>query len=681
MSPSGRRSSPRPGAPPASPAPSPSPALPIGHPAVLVAALAAAISIVISTSFAIFDPDLFQHLLVGKVIWQTHGVPHQHLWTWPSYGRPEVLPSWLFRALLWPFWSLGGVWGLFAWRWTTTLTAFGLAWAVARRLGARGLAPLAVIALCALVYRQRSMPRPETLVVILLMIELWILETRRQGGPDRSAWLIGVAWVWANAHLSYYLGLAVLGVFWIDALLAERARNRRSATPSSVRLGVMLALACAISFLNPFGWRALWQPFEYFLYWRHEPIFQAIGELKPIVWRLNLENGLPLLMLGWPALFAWRAAHGRFDRVEGVLGLAFTGLTLFGQRFLGFYAVIAAAYVSRGLADALASTGVGARMPAWGRAGLVALASLTVGVREWSAPDLPLGVRLRPLWYPERACDFMAANGVRGRGFNHFDLAGYQLWRFWPERERLPFIDIHQTGTRADRDAYARLLSDPGAWPGLDARHHFDYALLSRNVVQGNPALEALDADSTFALVFADDAAALYVRRAGPLAPVAGRLAYRWLPGGAGRLAELQRRCSADSLVRRELEAELERAIAGSPRHAQTQSLMANVALLSGKNDEARAHLEAALAVEPNTLRAHERLGIIDLQQGDPRAALAEFQEERRRHGALPGLELRIGKAYQRLGDRQAAARSYQRELAKHPDNREAADSLAATRR
>jgi hypothetical protein len=645
---------------------------------VIAAALAAVISIVISTSFAIFDPDLFQHLVVGKVIWQTHGVPHRHLWTWPSYGQPEVLPSWLFRALLWPFWSIGGVWGLFVWRWATTLAAFGLAWAVARRLGARGLVPLVVIALCALVYRQRSMVRPETLVVVLLALELWILETRRQGGPDRSPWLIAVACAWANAHISYYLGLAVLGVFWLDAALgARRARSASAPVGSSGRLGIVLVACAVISFLNPFGWRALWQPFEYFLYWRHEPIFQVIGELKPIEWKANLENGLPLLMLGWPVLFLWRAARGRLDRVEAVLGLAFTGLTLLGQRFLGFYAVIAAPYVSRAVSE-LITARAAARVPLAGRSALVAAACLTLGIPEWTTPTLPLGIRLRPLWYPERACDFMAANGVRGRGFNHFDLAGYQLYRFWPDRTRLPFIDIHQTGARTDRDAYAFLLSDPRSWSGLDDRHRFDYALLSRKRLQPNGALDALDADSAFALVFLDDVAALYVRRVGPLSPVAERFAYRWAPGGGAAIGSLQQRCFADSTVRRDLEAELRRGIAASPRNAQTRSLLANVVLMTGRTAEARDQLEAALAVDPNTLRAHERLGMMDLEAGDAGAALAQFQQELRRNGARPGLWMRIGQAQRRRGDATAAASAYRHELRVDPANQAAVDSLAA---
>src|SRR5262249_37501361 len=158
------------------------------------------------------------------------------------------------------------------------------------------------------------------------------------------------------------------------------------------------------------------------------------------------------------------------------------------------------------------------------------------------------------------------------------------------------------------------------------------------------------------ALVFVDDVAALYVRRAGALAPVAERFGYRLLPGGSARITDLQRRCSADSLVRQDLEAELRRAIASSPRDAQSRSLMAAVANMKGRTDEARAQLLAALAVDPNTKRAHERLGLLALEAGDPRGALAEFQEELRRNGALPGLWMRIGEAQRRLGKASAAA-------------------------
>ncbi|HEY6867622.1 MAG TPA: hypothetical protein VI792_10205, partial [Candidatus Eisenbacteria bacterium] len=180
------------------------------------ALVVAALCVVISITYTNGDADVWQHLLVGKAIWSAHAVPRTNLWTWPTWGEPQVLPSWGFRALLWPFWAVGGVAGLIAWRWLTTLAAFALALATARRMGARGVITLVVLVVCALVYRRRTQIRPETLVGILLALEIWILETRRAGGRDASPWLIGVAWVWANVHLSYPLGLAVLGFHALD---------------------------------------------------------------------------------------------------------------------------------------------------------------------------------------------------------------------------------------------------------------------------------------------------------------------------------------------------------------------------------------------------------------------------------------------------------------------------------
>jgi tetratricopeptide (TPR) repeat protein len=271
----------------------------------------------------------------------------------------------------------------------------------------------------------------------------------------------------------------------------------------------------------------------------------------------------------------------------------------------------------------------------------------------------------------------MAAHGVRGRGFNQFELAGYLLYRFWPERDRLPFIDIHQTASREDRGLYALIHVDPEAWRRLHQRWRFDYALLDRMSLRDNHLLDFLDADSTWALVFADDVAALYLCRDGPLAAVAGRYAYRLMPGGTARIAELQRRSGADSTYRARLLQELERAAASSPAHAQTYSLLANVALTAGAYAEGRVYLGRALAVDPRAFRAHERLGLIALAEDRPGEALREFREERRLNRSASGLDFRMGQALHALGDLRRSRQCFERELRRDPGNQEARDSLA----
>src|SRR5437867_841431 len=117
--------------------------------ATAVLAVVAALCMLVSVSFQIYDTDLWQHLVRAKAMLALGAIPRDQIWTWANYGSPEKNATWAHALLLWPFWSLGGVWGLFVWRWWTVLATFGISWATARRLGARGLSPWVVLVACA----------------------------------------------------------------------------------------------------------------------------------------------------------------------------------------------------------------------------------------------------------------------------------------------------------------------------------------------------------------------------------------------------------------------------------------------------------------------------------------------------------------------------------------------------
>jgi tetratricopeptide (TPR) repeat protein len=638
--------------------------------------------VVLSVSYVHYEKDFWQHLAVGRALWQLHAVPVTQLWTWPTYGAPAMTPSWGFRALIWPVWEAGGVGGLYAWRWLTTLAVFALALATARRMGARGMTPLVVIALCALTYRQRSQVRPETLAAVWLALTLALFEWRRSGwsaerlrlaGPWRDpAWLfVPIAWAWVNSHVSHPLGWAALGAYLLDAL----ARRR----PGAARLAIAGGAAVAASLLNPYGWRAVLEPLEFFASQRNEPIFRIIPELYPLDLRYQLKNLLPLVLVGWPLLIAWRAARRRVDWAEVALAAGLLALSFGSNRFLGFTMVVAAPFLGRDLDAWVASRRWPAwTSPAWARAGLAASACLGLGIAEWSRDDLRLGVGLKLTEYPVAACDFIAREAIEGRGFNQFYLGGYLLHRFWPDRERLPFMDIHVSGTREDRDLYTFAMTDARAWRDLDRRHRFDYVLLRRVPYAGDLLLEHLDADSTFALVFLDDAAAVWVRHGGPLAQVAERFTYRELPAGVRRLGALGYAAMRDSARRARLVAELEHEVAGSRFHAYALGRLGSIQLSLGDYAQAERYLREALAADPRAARAHERLGYAALAQGRPREALAEFEAERRLHGGFPQDEVALGRAWQALGDLGRARRHYARELERDPGSAEARDSLAS---
>src|ERR1051325_10692437 len=245
----------------------------------------------------------------------------------------------------------------------------------------------------------------------------------------------------------------------------------------------------------------------------------------------------------------------------------FTALALSGNRFVATYAVVATPWLARDFDDWLGTRRArrGSERP-WLVGLLTSATCVAMCLYEWTHFENPIGLHPDARHYPVAACDFIAANDVRGRGINDFYLGGYMLWRFWPDRSRLPFADIHpEDMPAATRLAYLSALHSERGWQQLDGSYHFDYALLSRSHVGSGGLLDVLDRRAEWALVFVDDVAALYVRRDGAAARVAATKAYRDLPGGETKLIELVMGCAKDPALARETRDELARQARSSP--------------------------------------------------------------------------------------------------------------------
>jgi tetratricopeptide (TPR) repeat protein len=269
--------------------------------------------------------------------------------------------------------------------------------------------------------------------------------------------------------------------------------------------------------------------------------------------------------------------------------------------------------------------------------------------------------------------DFIERHGVGGHGFNQQRVAGYQLWRFWPDRDRLPFMDIHATATAEDRAAYVQALSRREGWRTLDRDGRFDYIVLDPS--GADSLLVALDADPAMALVYLDDTGVLYVRREGRNGAVADSFGYRFVGGGVERplrafaaVAAATAASAADSsgappipaeaiALRSALLAELDRLVSSSPRNARANSMKATLAIAERRFADARTALEAALLADPRTPLVHFRLASLALFDNRPADAIAEYERERKL-GERPGLDLGIGMAH-RLAKNNAEARRY----------------------
>ena len=506
----------------------------------------------VSSSYVLYDTDLWQLLAVGRSTWAHHGAPRLDLWTWPDFGTPVFVSSWAFRAVIWPLWSSGGVVALTLWRWALTLGAFGFAYATARTLGAQGLSAIVVMVAYSLAYRLRTDIRPEALAAVLLAAELWILErARRANGVDaKGAMLpaiVAILWLWANVHISWYLGLALLGIHGIDAWLSGAAARAR--TLSGVGVAGVIAMV-----INPYGVEALVRPFRFVFEWRGDPMFASIAELASVPLASPVGLGLlvwPLLVVGraaGSAAVAWAPARSRGGAHLRALHVHRARLAALRRRQRAGGGALRG---PRRGGDRARATRAGAAAPAR-RARRASRRGLR-GARpsEWLRTDLPLGLRIDPRTYPERACDFLARHRVRGRGFNHFHLSGYLAYRFEGDPGRLPFMSTQpELSSPEQRRLYVDGLQSQEGWHALEDRFRFDWLLLDPTPGPGDSLLDVLDREPRWALVFADDAGELLVRRDGPLAAVADSFAYRLLPAGPLARYRLGVSCERDPVLR-----------------------------------------------------------------------------------------------------------------------------------
>jgi Flp pilus assembly protein TadD len=118
-----------------------------------------------------------------------------------------------------------------------------------------------------------------------------------------------------------------------------------------------------------------------------------------------------------------------------------------------------------------------------------------------------------------------------------------------------------------------------------------------------------------------------------------------------------------------------------SEYNGSAHSNLANLAMLEGRYPEAERELRLAIERDPATLYAWERLGVLALSQGRPRAALDELSQERPKpdhKGITEGLKREARAELQELDAHRVELTSA---LAAAPGRRDLADSLAAVRK
>jgi hypothetical protein len=366
------------------------------------------------------QPDTFWALRAGEDVWRTGRVALVETYSHTAAGRPWPDHEWLWQALAYGLYRMGGL----------PLLTLGVAalvtsaYAVAYRLMAGSAVMRVLIVICGLTLATNAWSlRPQVASLLMLALLLALLVRGR-------VWLIPPLFVlWANLHGGpvVVMGTALMVAATATALVWERRRF--------LPLAAATGLGVAATFVTPLG-PGLWR---FMVRWALTTRHTGVSEWDPVTPLTAPGIVFWLLALAFVALTArrWRHARAWEDRLPVVAALVLLPLAARSVRNVGPFLLVAMVACSR-LAAAVPSARQ--RPPRVAERSRFNLAFLAVAaaagaaaiVACWRAPAALLG------WRPISPAAAAAIAACPAPIYNGYNQGGVLIWFV---RQQPVFVD------------------------------------------------------------------------------------------------------------------------------------------------------------------------------------------------------------------------------------------------
>ena len=191
--------------------------------------------------------DLAFYLKTGEIIVTTHSIPSINLFSYTNSNFPFINPNWLSEVVFFRIQKWFGFSGLILLSTGLGIAGFGtlLLYALKKY---DSFTTLFLSLLSLQVLYERTDVKPELFSYILLSLFLVILYRYREKFTRWIFFLILLMFVWVNLHIYFFIGIAVLFFFVIDAVVTNRkdVLNKKNKI-----LFLVTLLCCLVTCINP----------------------------------------------------------------------------------------------------------------------------------------------------------------------------------------------------------------------------------------------------------------------------------------------------------------------------------------------------------------------------------------------------------------------------------------------
>jgi hypothetical protein len=468
------------------------------------------------------DPDLWGHLVFGRLILMRGHLPPRDIYSYSAAGLPWHDHEWLSEVLLALCLNSFGVVGLKLMKLAATAATITLLAMGAAETGAPILLQMVVLTTSAIALAPMMQFRPQLFDFIALSALLLLLARDSYRRAGRLWPAIPMFALWANLHGGFFVGLAVLAVY--AAVIAIEDSVAGEGLVRATRLGGVTAGCILATLLNPDGigdWRTV-------MHTMRNPLTRAvISEWQPLTFKIaELWQKSPgtainfavviVPMIALAVCFVMRPRGGDLALVviAAMMGIA----AYLVVRNLALLAIASVTPLCRHAALALESTRFGKPAPLAPRrrsqevlVGAIALTmAVSTGLFSTGLPD--------SFPQPRGAVAFMHAHGLRGNVLCDFGWGEYLIFHLAPESK--VFIDSRYDMVYPQKvlaDYFDFFFDGPRATAVLIAYPH-DFVLIP----PAAPVRALMERRPEWKLVYSDSDAMLFARSDSPAARLDG---------------------------------------------------------------------------------------------------------------------------------------------------------------
>jgi hypothetical protein len=448
------------------------------------------------------DPDMWWHLKLGEIVWNTHHVPQADTFSFTAYGHPTVPHEWLAQVMLFGFYRLAGYSGIMLWLCLISSALLIGGYILCALYSSNAKVSFVGALLIWLFSTIAFSPRPQLLGYLCLLGELLILHLGRKRDPRWFFALPPLFAVWINCHGSFYFGLLLVLLILLGSRIAfQRGSLIAESVPQRTQrlLTAALGLSLPALFLNPAGWRTVAYPARILF---DSPVnLSQVSEWHPL--RFDDPRGIAFLCICVTILLA-AATRISVLYLHELLILGVAGFeAIEHERLLIIFGLISAPVLCRMLASGWEkySAEEDRLLPNF----VLIFASL---IAIWAAFPTPSSLNTEiKASSPVGAINYIHAHHISGPILNQYVFGGYLIWA---APDHPVFVD-----GRTDIFEWSGVFAEYGRWATLDddprvllAKYGIRFCLLDRN----SPMIRVMGLLPGWQQVYSDNVAVIFMR-------------------------------------------------------------------------------------------------------------------------------------------------------------------------